>query len=120
MKIISQIRRLPSVLLCTGKCGCSGDSRLSRRLSKLSKTPLLLSDLCPMQESNMKTLKIKLTYLRFYFFFRTINILQYPLYSNIVLGFYRRDTGCYRKQYCKTQQVDWISNYIVLKVNAAF
>lgn len=51
-------RPLPSVRLCMDNCGWRGDNKLSRRLSKLSSTPLLLSDLCPMQESNMKTLKI--------------------------------------------------------------
>ena len=118
--IVSQIRGLPSVLLCTGKWGCSGDSRLSRRLSKLSKTPLLLSDLWPMQESNMKTLKIKFTYLRFYFFFRSSNILKHPLKNNIPLGFHLRHKQIATDSSTAAQQVSWISCSIVVKIMQYF
>lgn len=73
-----------------------------------------------MQESNMKTLKIKFTYLRFYFFFRISNILQHPLYNHIVLGFHLKHRQAATEGSTVAQQVDWISHSIVVKVNAAF
>lgn len=116
--IVSQIRGLPSVLLCTGKWGCSGDSRLSRRLSKLSKTPLLLSDLWPMQESNMKTLKIKFTYLRLYFFFRSSNILKHPLLNNIPPGYHPRQIAT--DSSTVAQQMNWTSHSILVRIMQYF
>lgn len=73
-----------------------------------------------MQESNMKTLKIKFTYLRFYLFFRFSNILQHPLYNSIVLGFHLRHRQVGTESSTVAQQVDWISHSIVVKVNTAF
>lgn len=73
-----------------------------------------------MQESNMKTLKIKFTYLRFYFFFRINNILQHPLYNNIVLNFHLRHRQVATESNAVAQQIDWISHSISVKVNATF
>lgn len=48
---------IPSVLQWAEACGCcSGDSRLSRRFSRPSNTPLLLRDLWPMQDRRINTL----------------------------------------------------------------